>query len=99
VTIPDSRAIRDHIGRLRRTHAPASVVRAMAAIRGFCRFLRAEGVLAEDPADGLLGTRLEQRLPKALGRDQVEDYARRKDMDLAAAEKWLGPNLAYEPDA
>jgi 5-methyltetrahydrofolate--homocysteine methyltransferase len=31
-------------------------------------------------------------------KDQVEDYARRKGWDLAAAEKWLGPNLGYEPD-
>ena len=31
-------------------------------------------------------------------RDQVEDYARRKGWDLATAEKWLGPNLGYEPD-
>jgi 5-methyltetrahydrofolate--homocysteine methyltransferase len=28
-------------------------------------------------------------------RDQVEDYARRKGMDLATAERWLAPNLAY----
>jgi 5-methyltetrahydrofolate--homocysteine methyltransferase len=32
-----------------------------------------------------------------IGRDQVEDYARRTGMTLAEAEKWLGPNLAYEP--
>jgi 5-methyltetrahydrofolate--homocysteine methyltransferase len=31
-------------------------------------------------------------------RDQVEDYARRKGMDLAAAERWLAPNLGYEAD-
>jgi 5-methyltetrahydrofolate--homocysteine methyltransferase len=30
-------------------------------------------------------------------RDQVEDYARRKGMSLAEAERWLGPNLNYEP--
>jgi len=30
-----------------------------------------------------------------LGRDQVEDYARRKGWSLAEAEKWLGPNLGY----
>jgi len=30
-------------------------------------------------------------------KDQVEDYARRKGWDLAVTEKWLGPNLAYEP--
>jgi 5-methyltetrahydrofolate--homocysteine methyltransferase len=31
-----------------------------------------------------------------LGRDQVEDYARRKGMDVAAVERWLAPNLGYE---
>jgi 5-methyltetrahydrofolate--homocysteine methyltransferase len=33
-----------------------------------------------------------------LGRDQVEDYARRKGWDLAEAEKWLAPNLGYTPE-
>jgi 5-methyltetrahydrofolate--homocysteine methyltransferase len=36
----------------------------------------------------------------ALGRiekDQVEDYARRKDWDLRTAERWLGPVLNYTP--
>ena len=33
-----------------------------------------------------------------LGRDQVEDYARRKNMKLADVERWLGPNLAYDPE-
>ncbi|MBE7499333.1 MAG: methionine synthase [Verrucomicrobiales bacterium] len=32
-----------------------------------------------------------------LGRDQVGDYARRKAMPLAEAERWLGPHLAYDP--
>ncbi|MBI2237781.1 MAG: B12-binding domain-containing protein, partial [Actinobacteria bacterium] len=30
-----------------------------------------------------------------IGRDQVEDYARRKGVDVAEAERWLRPNLAY----
>jgi 5-methyltetrahydrofolate--homocysteine methyltransferase len=30
-------------------------------------------------------------------RDQVEDYALRKGMDLAEAERWLAPILNYEP--
>ncbi len=30
-------------------------------------------------------------------RDQVADYAKRKDMDLATMERWLAPNLAYDP--
>ncbi|MGZ5544281.1 MAG: vitamin B12 dependent-methionine synthase activation domain-containing protein, partial [Limisphaerales bacterium] len=32
-----------------------------------------------------------------LGRDQIEDYARRKQMDLAVVEKWLGTYLNYRP--
>jgi 5-methyltetrahydrofolate--homocysteine methyltransferase len=34
-----------------------------------------------------------------IGRDQVEDYARRKGMDIRTAERWLAPNLNYEPVA
>ncbi|XP_044275795.1 methionine synthase [Varanus komodoensis] len=30
-------------------------------------------------------------------KDQVEDYALRKSMSVAEAEKWLGPILGYEP--
>ncbi len=32
-----------------------------------------------------------------IDRDQVLDYQRRKQMDLASVERWLGPYLAYEP--
>ena len=33
-----------------------------------------------------------------IGKDQVEDYARRKEMDLPTVERWLSPNLNYEPE-
>jgi 5-methyltetrahydrofolate--homocysteine methyltransferase len=33
-----------------------------------------------------------------IGRDQVEDCARRKGIEVAEAERWLRPNLAYDPD-
>jgi len=33
----------------------------------------------------------------AIGRDQVESYAKRKGMTVAEVEKWLGPVLGYEP--
>ena len=33
-----------------------------------------------------------------LGRDQVESYAERKGWDLRTAERWLGPNLGYQPE-
>ncbi|MBE1487077.1 methionine synthase [Plantactinospora soyae] len=32
-----------------------------------------------------------------LGRDQVEDYAQRRGLPLAEVERWLRPNLGYEP--
>jgi 5-methyltetrahydrofolate--homocysteine methyltransferase len=32
-----------------------------------------------------------------IGRDQILDYHRRKGMDLATVERWLAPNLNYDP--
>ena len=32
-----------------------------------------------------------------IGRDQVEDYAKRKGVSVASVERWLTPNLGYEP--
>ena len=33
-----------------------------------------------------------------ISRDQVADYARRRNMELQVAERWLRPNLAYDPE-
>ncbi|MCL2450863.1 MAG: methionine synthase, partial [Polyangiaceae bacterium] len=33
-----------------------------------------------------------------LGRDQVEDCARRKGLPVAEVERWLAPNLGYDPE-
>jgi 5-methyltetrahydrofolate--homocysteine methyltransferase len=33
-----------------------------------------------------------------IGRDQVEDYSARKGWTMAEAERWLAPNLGYEPE-
>ena len=32
-----------------------------------------------------------------IDRDQVDDYASRKDVSVEEAERWLRPNLAYTP--
>ncbi len=34
-----------------------------------------------------------------LAKDQLGDYAARKGMTLGEAERWLAPNLSYDPDA
>jgi 5-methyltetrahydrofolate--homocysteine methyltransferase len=31
-------------------------------------------------------------------RDQIEDYAKRKGLDVREVERWLGPNLNYDPN-
>lgn len=33
-----------------------------------------------------------------LGKDQIRDYTERKGLSLDEIERWLGPNLAYEPE-
>ena len=33
-----------------------------------------------------------------VGGDQAQEYAERKGMALEEAEKWLAPNLAYDPE-
>ena len=33
-----------------------------------------------------------------IGKDQLEDYARRLGESAKEAERWLRPNLAYDPD-
>jgi integrase/recombinase XerD len=82
--LPDRAAIDRHLSSLLPTHAPASIARAAAAIRGFFRFLQAEGLADDDVADGLLGPKLERKLPKALSRramSRLLDHA--PDGDLA----------------
>jgi 5-methyltetrahydrofolate--homocysteine methyltransferase len=32
-----------------------------------------------------------------IGQDQAADYARRRGIPLTEAERWLRPNLAYDP--
>ena len=33
-----------------------------------------------------------------LKQDQIQDYAKRKDMEVLVIERWLSPNLGYDPD-
>ena len=34
-----------------------------------------------------------------IGRDQVEDYAARRGLPVAEIERWLRPNLGYDPES
>lgn len=52
--------------------APRSIARTVAVVRGFHRFLVAEGLAADDPAHDLAAPRLPRTLPRALTVEQVE---------------------------
>jgi len=52
--------------------APASVARALAAVRSFHRFCRSEGLLPTDPSEEVGAPRVPQGIPKALGEPEVE---------------------------
>jgi integrase/recombinase XerD len=51
--------------------SPASVARALSALRGLHRFLLDEGLADSDPTADLDGRRIPLRLPKALSEEQV----------------------------
>ncbi|MGK0156946.1 MAG: integrase/recombinase XerD [Neolewinella sp.] len=70
-SLPSRAQIDRHLGKLLQSHAPASVARAAAAIRGFYRFLHAEGEVDGDVTEGLLGPKLEQKLPNVLSRRSI----------------------------
>ncbi len=57
---------------------------------------------AMDPAAAVSGWYFSHPASRYFGlgkidRDQVSDYAERKGMTVAEVERWLAPNLAYEP--
>lgn len=55
----------------RKKYAPASIARMLSSVRSFFRFLQREGVLTNNPAQGVRPPRGEQRLPKTLDVDRV----------------------------
>ena len=61
---------RDDDGRPR--FAPASIARALAAVRSFHRFCLEEGLLDTDPSDEVGSPRVPQGIPKALSEAEVE---------------------------
>jgi integrase/recombinase XerD len=52
--------------------APTSRARGLSAIRQLCKFLLAEGVIAEDPAHGIAGPKLGRALPGTLSVAEVD---------------------------
>jgi 5-methyltetrahydrofolate--homocysteine methyltransferase len=73
----------------------------LAAERGGLRLTETCAMVPGASVSGLYFSHPEARYFTVgkVGRDQVEDYARRKGLQTAEVERWLASNLAYEPAA
>ncbi|MDE3086124.1 MAG: tyrosine recombinase [Acidobacteriota bacterium] len=70
----DLAAVEEHLARRRASGTgPASLARALAALRGLHRFCVEEGVTTRDPTAEVTAGPLPVRLPKALSEEQVTD--------------------------
>ncbi len=68
----DLGAVEEHLAGLRRAGAgPATVARALSAVRGLHRFCLDEGLATRDPTAELAAPPLPRRLPKALSESEV----------------------------
>lgn len=56
----------------RRAYAPATVARALVAVRSFHRFCAEEGLTSDDPSEEIGAPRVPQGIPKALTEAQVD---------------------------
>lgn len=90
----DAAALRDLVPWLRTTpnargrrFAPRSIARTVAVVRGFHRFLVAEGLATLDPASDLSAPPLPRTLPRALTLDQVERLLAMPVGDTPAAQR------------
>lgn len=68
-----------------------------------CTGIRLTESLAMSPASAVSGLYFSNPKSKyfavgKISKDQIEDYALRKNMSVAEAEKWLGPILGYDTD-
>jgi integrase/recombinase XerC len=52
-------------------YAKSTIARRLAAVRSWCRFLCRQSVLKANPADGLRGPRLDQKLPHFVQREDM----------------------------
>ncbi|CAN5678589.1 site-specific tyrosine recombinase XerD [soil metagenome] len=69
----DGATVEAYVARLRAAgRAPASVARALVAVRSLHRFLAAEGHTSSDPTAAIDMPRVPQGLPKPLSEDEVE---------------------------
>lgn len=68
----EAEQLKDYIRSIQDRYSRQTVVRKVSAIRSFCRYLRREQLIAEDPSKLVRGPKLARRLPACLERDEVQ---------------------------
>lgn len=69
----DGALLRRYLGELhRRSHSPTTQARKLSSLRGYFRFLAADGLIAADPSEELDLPKRGRRLPAVLSRSEVE---------------------------
>jgi len=68
-------------------YAKTTVARRIAAVRSWCRFLRRQGMLTANPADGLRGPRQDKKLPHFLGEVELGRLLQTPRLDSALARR------------
>ncbi len=63
--------VREFLQWIRTDHSPATVARKLACLKGFFRFLTAQGVVSENPTAFIETPRLWRRLPQTLSESEV----------------------------
>lgn len=75
----EAEALRTYIRDITDQYSRPTVARKISAIRSFCRFLRREQLIAEDPSKPLRGPKLARRLPACLDREEVKNLLSQPD--------------------
>lgn len=79
----DTLVLRKYLASLReRNFGKASVARKLACIRSFFRFLVRDGYFKTNPASGLMGPKLDKKLPIFLSEDEITKLLESPESDL-----------------
>lgn len=64
-------ALREYVRSIQERYSRQTVVRKVSAIRSFCRYLRREQLIEDDPSKMVRGPKLARRLPPCLEKEEV----------------------------
>lgn len=67
----EAESLKEYVRSIQDRYSRQTVVRKVSAIRSFCRYLRREQLIDEDPSKQVRGPKLARRLPSCLDKEEV----------------------------